>query len=126
VAFDSNSYHRSSTFLRVTRAAKLLVGAAPAEHIPDLIKIVRQEFAGEIHYQRLAEVKVPLAGDRDVFLLVLDVVRYLLVEFVQGIGAPIDLARPPAQEGLVRADAGAADEFEREFYVRKAGRHLVG
>jgi hypothetical protein len=46
------------------QGAKLLVGAALAEHVSDVIKIVRQEFAGKIQYQRLAEVKVPLAGNQ--------------------------------------------------------------
>lgn len=61
------------------QGAKLPVGAALAEHISDLIKIVRQEFARKIQYQRLAEVKLPPVGNGDVFLFILDVVQQFVV-----------------------------------------------
>jgi hypothetical protein len=41
---------------------KLLVGAAPAEHLSDIVEIAGQEFTDEIQHQPLAEIEFSLAG----------------------------------------------------------------
>jgi hypothetical protein len=91
--------------------AKFLIGASFAEHVSDLIEIIRQKFAREV--QRLAETELSFVGDRDVVLVILDVIRKLIVQLVQigEFGAPIDLARPPAHDGLMQAGA-AFNELE--------------
>jgi hypothetical protein len=88
--------------------AKFLVGASFAEHVSDLIEIIRQKFAREVSGTELSFV-----GDRDVVLVILDVIRKLIVQLVQigEFGAPIDLARPPAHDGLMQAGA-AFNELE--------------
>lgn len=45
-----------------------------------LLRIVRQKFAGEVEHQRLAQAQLALVRERDVFLLLVDVVRELVVE----------------------------------------------
>lgn len=106
------------------QGSKFPVGASFAENVSDLIEVVWQEFAHKIQYQRFAETELSFVGDRDVILFILDVIGQLIVEPVQvgELGTPIDGARPPAEDGLMLADA-ASDEFEREEYVLKADGH---
>jgi hypothetical protein len=96
------------------QGSKLLVGATLAEHVPDLVEATRQAFARKIQRQRLAETELSLVGDCDVFLVIVNVIGQLFLELVQigKVGTPIDLARPPAQNGLMRVAAAAFNEFE--------------
>ena len=98
------------------------VGAAPAENLPNLVEVVGQKFAGEVQRQRLAEIELPLVGDPEVFVVVLDAVRQFL-DIIQELGMPMDLARLLAQKGLVLAHAVAADELEGQHDVLEADRH---
>src|SRR5207247_43112 len=57
---------------------------------------------------------------------ILDAVRHIVVQVVHiqlgEFGTQIDLACPPAHEGLMQADL-ACNEFERKEYVLEAGGH---
>src|SRR5260370_1823037 len=103
---------------------EFLVGASFAEGISDLIEVIRQKFARKVQRQRLAESELPFAGDCNVFLIILDIIRQLIIEFfeVGKFRVEVDLARPPAQVGLMQA-GGAVNEFECEEYFLKAGGH---
>src|ERR1700694_3438301 len=96
-----------------------------------VIEVASQKLARKIQRQRLAETKFAFVGDRSVFFFILDVIGHFIIhftgQFIQlgTFGTPMDLARPPAHEGLMIAEVAASDEFEREEYVRKAGRHLA-
>jgi hypothetical protein len=96
-----------------------------------VIEVASQKLARKIQHQRLAEAELSFVGDRDVFFIILDVIGQLIVQFIvqfiqlETFGTPIDFACPPAQEGVMLAEVAASDEFEREEYVRKAGRHLA-
>src|ERR1700736_1803417 len=106
--------------------SKFFVGASLAEDISNLIEVAWQEFACKVQRQRLAETEVSFVGDRDVFLIILDVIGHLVVQFVQvgKFGAAIDLAGAPAQDGLMRAEVSAhSKEFERCEYFLKADGH---
>src|SRR5713101_2814103 len=81
--------------------SKFFVGASLAEHVSNLIEVAWQEFACKVQRQRLAETELSFVGDRDVFLIILDIIRHLVVQlrrFVQigKFGAAIDLAGAPA------------------------------
>jgi transposase len=71
---------------------------------------------------------VAQARDRDVLLLIIDVVGQFVIQLFQ-VGkfrVVIDLACPPAEEGLVFAEAVAhAGEFEGVAYFPKAGGHCL-
>src|SRR6266851_3239183 len=107
------------------QGSKLPVGTTLAEHVSDLIEIIRQKFASKVQRQRLAETELSFVGDRDVVLAILDVIRKLIVQLVQigEFGAAINLARPPAQDRLMQAGAAASNEVEREENFLKAGGH---
>jgi hypothetical protein len=58
----------------------------------------------------------PFVRDRNVVLIILDVIGQLIIQLVQAgiFGTPIDLARPPAQDGLMLAKGAAhSNEFVR-------------
>ena len=77
------------------------VGAPPAEEIADVVEIVRQELASKIQHQRLAQPELTFVRERDVFLLVVDVVRQFVVHLccVWKIGLIVDCPGPLANEG---------------------------
>jgi len=108
------------------QSAEFRIGAAPAEYVSNLIEVAWQKFARKIQHQRLAEAELPFVWNRYVFFIILDVVGQLIIQLVQvgKFGAPIDLARLPAQNGLMFAEAAAhADEFEGVEYFLKANEH---
>jgi hypothetical protein len=86
------------------------VGAAPAEYVADVVKVSRQELTDEIHHQRYAEIELSLAGQLDVFVLILDISRQFIVELLEvgELGMPVDLARLPAEIGMKLATFRAA------------------
>src|SRR5258708_19346891 len=59
------------------------IGAAPAEHVADVVKVSRQELTDEIHHERYAEIELSLAGQLDVFVLILDIFRQFIVELLE-------------------------------------------
>jgi hypothetical protein len=104
------------------------VGAAPAEDVSHIIEVARQEFAGEIQHQLLAETELALVGNRHVVVAIRDVVTQLILDLVNtgNVGAVIELAGAPAQDRVIGAGIAACDEFERERDVLKwDGRGLV-
>ena len=106
---------------------EFLVGASFAEYISDLIEVIRQKFARKIQRQRLAESELPFAGDHKVFLIILDIIRQPIIQFfeVGEFRVEVDLARQPAQVGLMQAGA-TVNEFECEEYFLKADGHRSG
>ncbi|KYK46135.1 hypothetical protein A1D31_33650 [Bradyrhizobium liaoningense] len=65
---------------------ELLMGASLAEEIANLVQIIRQELADKGDHKRLAEVEVSCIRDPQVFGLVVDIVRQLVVlELLQGV-----------------------------------------
>ncbi len=56
------------------QGAEFRVGASLAEYVSNLIKIFWQKFARKVQHQRLAEIEFSLVGDRDVFLIVVDII----------------------------------------------------
>jgi hypothetical protein len=112
-----SSYYQSPEF---PEAALL------AEHVSDLIEVIRQKFARKIQRQRLAETEFPLVGNVDVFLLIVDVIGQFIVELFQigKFSMLIDLARPPAEDRPILTEASAhCDEFESFEYFLKADGH---
>src|SRR6202022_3779722 len=108
--------------------SKFWVGASLAEYVSDLIEVVWQKFACKVQRQRLAETELSFVGDRDVFLVILDVIGHLVVQFVQFVqvgkfGVPVDLARPPVEDGLMLANAAESNEFEGVEDFLKADGH---
>ena len=51
------------------------ISARPAEYLPHLVEVVRQDLAGEIERERLAEVEFSRVRYREVFLVVTDIFR---------------------------------------------------
>lgn len=77
---------------------EFLIDAALAEHVFHVIEVVGQEFAGKVQRQGLAETEVSLVGNRDVVLVILDVVWQPIVELVQiGKFGTSAVARPPTR-----------------------------
>ena len=56
------------------------IGAPLAEGGTDVVEIVRQELPCKIEDQRFAQAEFALVWKRDIFLLVVDVVRQLVVK----------------------------------------------
>jgi hypothetical protein len=61
------------------QGSKFLVGAFLAEDVSDLIEVVWQKLACKVQHQRLAEIELASVGDRDVVLIILDVIGQLVV-----------------------------------------------
>src|SRR5215469_696940 len=98
------------------QGSEFRVRASPVKYVSNLIKIIRKEFARKVQRQRLTETELTFRGDRHVFLIILDVVGQLIVQLVEfgKFGVPVDLARLPAQNGLMFAEAvGHPDKLER-------------
>ena len=98
------------------------ISASPAEHSPHLVEISWQDLAGEVQRERLPEIELPLIRYLEEFLAVADVIRQY-VQVVAELGMTIELARLPAQKGLMLVPAVGADEFEGFQYVLQADRH---
>ena len=62
--------------------AKFPVGARLAEDVPNLVEVARQIFARKVQHKRLAEAELSFVGDRYIFIVILDVVRQLIIQFV--------------------------------------------
>jgi hypothetical protein len=80
------------------------------------------ERCGAPYDGRPPEIELPLVRYLEEFLAVADVIR----QYAQVIAEPgmtIELARLPAQKGLMLAPAAGADEFEGFLYVLQADKH---
>lgn len=102
------------------------VGAALAEEIADVVEIVRQELAGKVEHHRFAEPEFALVRERDVFLLIVDIVRQLVVHLlvIQKIGLIVYFTGPLADEGEKFTDAAARiGELEGTSNVRDTHWH---
>ena len=100
------------------------IGAPFLEHLSNLLVVVRQELAGKVQHERLAEIELLLARYLDVFVGVVDVIRqFLLLVIIERFGMPIELARLLAQEGLMVVARAAADEVEGQHQIGPADRH---
>src|SRR5215472_3192394 len=90
------------------------IGTSPAEDAPDLVEIVRQEFARKVEHERLAEIELSLIGNDNIVVAVFKIIRQrLLIVLVQSLRMFIDLPGPPTNEGLMLAHAVEAGEHER-------------
>jgi hypothetical protein len=72
------------------------IGAPPIEHPPDLIEFVRKKLSGELEHQRLAEIEFLPVRDREIFFLVIGIVRPRLDVLVD-VSKPEKLAGFPAE-----------------------------
>jgi hypothetical protein len=93
--------------------SEVFVGATLAEHISNLIEVIGQKFARKIQDHALAEIELSFVGDRDIFLVVLDIIWQFFLNSVQigSFGTPMYLSRLSAKERLMQA-AAACNEFE--------------
>jgi hypothetical protein len=82
------------------------------EYPPDLIQFVRQKLFGECEYERRAEIEFLLVRDREIFFVVIGIVRPLLDVFGD-VGMPQKFAGFPAEDGLMLVRLSETDEFER-------------
>jgi hypothetical protein len=87
------------------------IGAPSAEKLPNLVKVVGQELAGEVQRERLPEIELSLVRDWEEFLAVVDVIRQT-VQIVAELGMIIELPRLQAEKSLMLLAAVGADEFE--------------
>jgi hypothetical protein len=88
------------------------IGAPLIEYPPDFIEFVRKKFSGEREHQRRAEIEFLLVRDRELFFLVVGIVRPCL-DVLLHVGLPKKLAGLPAEDGLMLARLPEAGEFER-------------
>jgi hypothetical protein len=81
-----------------------------------------------IPLQRLTQAELEFVGNCNVFLIIVDVIGQLVIQFghVGKFGVPVDLAGPPAEKGQMFAEATAhPDEFKGLEYVFEAGGHRL-
>ena len=93
------------------------IGALPAEYISDLMEVVRQKFAGKIQDQRLAETELAFAGDRDIVLVIIDVIGQLV---------PIRKYRSayrPCRSACTGRPRRHIQELECKNYIFEVDRH---
>ena len=82
------------------------------EYPLDFIEFVRKKFSGEREHQRCAEIEFFLVRDREIFFLVVGIVRPLLDVFGE-VGKPQKFAGFPAEDGFMLVRLPETDEFER-------------
>jgi hypothetical protein len=118
-------FERAPSYQQLPEAS---VGAAPAEHVADVVKVSRQDLTDEIHHQRYAEIE--LSGNWMYFSSssISSGSSSSSSSRSENSEIPVDLARLPAEIGVMLAILGAAHAGEfvglHEFLEAYGHGHL--
>src|SRR6266567_1078501 len=95
-----------------------------AEDVSNLVEVVRQAFARKVEHKWLAETKIALVGNRDVLLVVFNVVGEFVFLLAGKFNVHVNLTSRLAHNGLVLAeDALKGDKLQRVDQFGKAHGH---
>src|SRR6266568_4773417 len=103
-AFASKSCQRSIAFLRASKSLNFAYAPPLAEDVSNLVEVVRQAFARKVEHKWLAETKIALVGNRDVLLVVFNVVGEFVFLLAGKFNVHVNLTSRLAQNGLVLAE----------------------